>query len=288
MSFAKYQQLLLLEQSLFGLPWVAASALLALISSENEKILPSPLFFGAILLAFLSARALGMSLNRLIDYQIDAKNPRTSRRPLQIGVITPREVKWVILVATILFVGASAYLNPLCLLLSPLVLFLLFAYSFTKRFTVLCHFFLGAIHFFAPLFVWAALVGTIELTPVLLGCTLWLFIAGNDMIYALQDRAFDLSEGLKSVPARLGVKRTLLVTRLVHFAAFIPLVVLGQVAHLGSLYYFGLLCLAALYVSMHLKVARGDYNRPFFACNLYGGLFFLLFTTGALLWDPLL
>jgi 4-hydroxybenzoate polyprenyltransferase len=286
MSLVKYQQLLVLQQSLFGLPWVAAAVLFALTSPNWEGVTPPPLFWGAVLLAFLSARSLGMSLNRLIDYQIDGKNPRTSKRPLQIGLISPKEVKWVIFATTLLFTGASAYLSPLCLLLSPIVLFLLFAYSFTKRFTTLCHFFLGSIHFFAPLFVWAALLDTIALTPVLLGCTLWLFIAGNDMIYALQDQDFDRSEGLKSVPARLGLKKTLLITRLIHLAAFIPLILLGLHSHLGPIYYVGICSIALLYGCMHFQVTKGDYSRAFSTCNIYGGLLFLIFSAGALFWDP--
>ena len=265
MAIGKYQQLLVLQQSLFGLPWIIASILLAFVSKREILELPTPYFWAAIVIAFFSARALGMALNRLIDYKIDSKNPRTSRRPLQVGIISREEVKWVILVATILFILSCAFLNPLCLLLSPIVLFLLFTYSFTKRFTSLCHFVLGAIHFFAPIFAWSALTGAIDVTPVLLGCTLWLFISGNDMIYALQDRQFDMAEGLKSIPASMGVEKTLKLTRLIHFVAMIPLIVLGMVNHLSFIYYLGLFLLSLLYGYVHFRACgqRGLQPRLF-------------------------
>ncbi len=286
MNLARYQQLLLLEQSLFGLPWLVAAILFALISpGASHLIFPSPLFWAALLVAFLAARALGMSLNRLIDYQIDGKNPRTSKRPLQIGLVSRDEVKWVILATSVVFLAACAYLNPLCLLLSPIVLALLFAYSFTKRFTALCHFFLGAVHFFAPIFAWAALLGTIEITPVLIGCSLWLFIAGNDMVYALQDRDFDLQEGLRSIPARMGTKVTLRMARLIHFVALLPLITLGLISELSLVYYLGVALMAALYLYYHLRLRRkGEFEQSFTACNLYGGLLFLATSIGVAIW----
>ncbi|MDB2613686.1 putative 4-hydroxybenzoate polyprenyltransferase [Chlamydiales bacterium] len=277
---ARLNQLILLNYSLFGIPWILIATILASRTMQG-MLTKDPQFWALLILAFTAARAVGMALNRLIDVEIDAKNPRTYRRPLPLKLVTRKEVKAVIILGSFVFVFSCYFLNMLCFYLSPIVLFQLFAYSYTKRFTSFCHFFLGSIHFFAPIFAWIAITGSLSIEPLLLGFALWLLIAGNDMIYALQDLSFDAREGLKSIPVSLGVEGTWWIVRLVHLCAFALLIALGVVAKLESLYYLGVGILFLLYSYFHLN--RVNPEKMFVVCNTWGGLILLIFTLGSLL-----
>jgi 4-hydroxybenzoate polyprenyltransferase len=278
--WSKINKLTLLSQSLFGLPWILMAV--AFAYHDPKILIPSHfLFWAAFFTAFLTARILGMSLNRMIDFEIDGKNPRTKNRPLQIKIISRNEVKILIVCCTVLFVACCYYLNPLCFFLSPFVLFLLYAYSFTKRISALCHFFLGAIHFFGPIFAWIALTNSLDIRPVLLGAALWLLIAANDMVYAIQDLVFDRQEGLRSVPALLGERKTLLVAKMCHACAFLILISVGLIAHMNELYFVGVGLLIMTYIYYYRE--KFGPEMSFQQSNLIGGLILLTFTFLAVL-----
>lgn len=275
----KINKLTLLNQSLFGIPWILIAVLFAY---HDPKIaFPKGFFWVPFFLAFFTARVLGMSLNRMIDCEIDGKNPRTKKRPLQIKIISRKEVKAIIIVCTFLFALCCYFLSPLCFFLSPFILFLLYGYSYTKRFSSLCHFFLGSIHFFGPIMAWAALTNSFDIRPVLLGGVVWLLIAANDMVYAIQDLGFDRTEGLKSIPASLGVDKTFIVARTCHLVAFSLLLVLGQLENMGFTYYVGAILVAMVYLYYHSE--KRNPERTFHQCNLLGGLILLTCTALAVL-----
>lgn len=278
--WSKINQLTLLNQSLFGLPWILTAVLLVF---ENQGLPTDLLFWSLFFAAFFSARILGMSLNRMIDCAIDGKNPRTQNRPLQLKIISRKEVKGIILFSTFLFVTSCYFLNTLCFFFSPIVLFQLYVYSFAKRISSLCHFFLGSIHFMGPIFAWMALTDSLDARPLLLGLALWLFIAGNDVVYAIQDIDFDRSFQLRSIPAWLGERRALILAKICHALAFASLFTLGFIAQLDFWYDIGVLSLIMLYLYSYQCSPLHCFTR----CNMLSGLFLLTFTSISILWPHL-
>src|SRR6185437_4780614 len=213
-----------------------------------------------IVVAMAGARTAAMGFNRIIDRHIDAKNPRTANREIPAGAITLRAAWTMTLVATAVFVGAAAALGPLCLALSPVALFFLYGYSFTKRFTALCHLFLGLAIASGPAGAWIAVRGDFGWAPGLLMIAVGAWIAGFDILYALSDREFDRNAGLHSIPA---------------------LLVLASVAHLGAPYLAGVAAVIALLAYEHAIVRPSDLSRldvAFFNLNGYVSVAFFVAT----------
>ncbi len=198
------------SHTLFALPFALYAAFLA------AGGWPAPATLGKILLAMVGARSAAMAHNRLADRRIDAANPRTASRALPSGALSVGFVQVFLAASVALFVAAAASLNRLTFLLSPVALALLFLYSYTKRFTALSHFVLGLCLALAPVGAWIAVRGSVEWLPILLGLAVLFWTAGFDVIYSLQDEEFDRSAGLRSIPARLGARRALVVSALLH------------------------------------------------------------------------
>jgi 4-hydroxybenzoate polyprenyltransferase len=226
-----------------------------------------------------------MGFNRLADENIDARNPRTAGRELPTGRLSRREVWLFVAVSAAALVGASAMLNPLCLALSPLALAIVLGYSYTKRFTSLSHLVLGLALGIAPVGAWLAVRGRFDAAPVVLAFAVLAWVAGFDTIYACQDVEFDRREGLRSLPARLGVARALLVARLLHAAAVGLLAALYVLVPLHPVYLAGVATVAALLVYEHSLVSPGDLSRvnaAFFAVNGWISVGYFLFVIAAL------
>lgn len=294
MNIAIFSRLVMIEQSLFCLPWVVASVLLALMvrapmQQQLLSTLPSLSLCFWIVIAFTAARTAGMALNRLIDRHIDAANPRTALRPLQKGEITVKQVSMLSIVSLALFVGACAKINHLCLLLSPIVVILLCLYSYSKRYTALSHFVLGSIHFFSPIFAWAAVTNTLAWPPVFLGTAIWASIAGSDIIYALQDRQFDLEHDLHSIPAAIGVKRSIMLSKFLHALTAIFLVLIGFSLDLGPLFFAACAGIVGVYYYFHRLIDNDTSKiyRLFFYCNSTVVLVFMFSVMGIFLWRAL-
>ena len=186
------------SHTIFALPFAFTGAVLA------ARGVPT-LYQGFwIMMAMVGARTAAMGLNRLIDAEIDARNPRTSGRALPAGLLGKGTVAACVAVAVALLIYAASRLNPLCLYLSPIALFFLVLYSYCKRFTSLAHVVLGLCLGAAPVGAWIAIRGTVELPAVLLGCSVLFWSAGFDILYALQDLEFDRASGLHSIPVVLG------------------------------------------------------------------------------------
>ena len=208
-----------------------------------------------ILVAFLSARTGANALNRVIDAKIDAKNPRTATRQLPQGLMNKTEILIFVLICFAIMVFASWKLNFICFILSPIALFLMTIYSYTKRFTWMCHIVLGITSAAAPVGAWLAVTGKISLIPLVMGAANTLWVAGFDIIYGAQDYDFDTKNGIHSIPAKFGVKNALYISSVFHVLAVIFLFIVGLLApQLGIIYYVGLLINVVLFIIQHRLV----------------------------------
>jgi 4-hydroxybenzoate polyprenyltransferase len=264
------------EHTIFALPFALAAAAIA---ARGHGL--SVARVAGIIVAMAGARTAAMGFNRIADRHIDAKNPRTARRELPAGAVTLRAAWTLTLVAAATFVAAAAFLGPLCLALSPVALVFLFGYSFTKRFTFLCHLFLGLAISSGPAGAWIAVRGDFGLVPGLLMIAVACWIAGFDILYALADRDFDRGAGLHSIPARFGVTGALVISAALHAVTLGALLALASVAHLGAPYLVGVAIVAALLVYEHAIVRPSDLSRldaAFFTLNGYVSVVFFVAT----------
>ena len=264
------------SHTIFALPFALAAAAIA----ARGVGLPLPRLL-AIVVAMAGARTAAMGFNRIVDRQIDARNPRTAARELPTGQVS-LAAAWVLtLGSAALFVGAAAALGPLCLALSPVALALLFGYSFTKRFTFLCHVFLGLAIAAGPAGAWIAVRGDFSLAPGLLMIAVATWIGGFDILYAIADTDFDRAAGLHSIPARFGIPAALLVSGALHLITVGALAILAPVAGLGIPYLVGVGIILALLTWEHAIVTPTDLSRlnvAFFSLNGYVSVAFLAAT----------
>ncbi len=278
-SFRLLSENIKFEHTIFALPFAYLGSILA------AGGLPSPWIFFWVTVAMAAARTAAMSFNRYIDRHIDARNPRTARRPIPAGKLSARSVLVTALLSLVVLVIAAAQLNPLCLLLSPLAVIALVGYSYTKRFTVLCHVALGATDAIAPAGGWLAVRPSFELPMLLLAFAVGVWIGGFDMLYACQDVEFDRREGLYSAPARYGVAAGLLMARICHVLMVVALVALGIILGLGWPFYIGLLATVGLLIYEHSLVNPDDLSRinlAFFNVNGYIAVTLFVFTLASL------
>ncbi|GIX05727.1 MAG: 4-hydroxybenzoate octaprenyltransferase [Candidatus Poribacteria bacterium] len=274
------------EHTIFALPFAVMSAFFAAGGWPE----PRSLFW--ILVAMIGARSAAMAFNRLVDAEFDAENPRTARRAIPAGLISPRAVALFTAISSGLLVVAAWQLNPLALALSPLALVIVLGYSFTKRFTTLSHLWLGFSLSVAPMGAWIAIRGRFEPFPFLLVGIVLLWVAGFDIIYACQDVEFDRRKGLYSVPARLGVGPALALSAAFHAAMYallwaLPRFARGYGIHLGALYTAGVAVVGVLLLYEHLIVRPSDLSRvnaAFFTMNGLVSLLLMLVCVADVLW----
>lgn len=252
---ALFLELIKFPHTIFALPFALTGAVLAAEGiPDGEKV-----FW--ILVAMVGARTGAMGANRLADMDLDAVNPRTALRPLTRGVIRPVTVLAVVIFSFVLLVFAAGRLNRLCLLLSPVAIGLTVFYSYTKRFTAWSHVVLGLCLAGAPIGAWIAVLGRIDLPPLVLGLAVLFWVAGFDILYALADIEFDRARQLHSIPARLGGEAAMRISLLFHLAVPVLLGVLGRLLHLGPVYYLGILIVVLLLVYEHATVRRHGLKR---------------------------
>jgi 4-hydroxybenzoate polyprenyltransferase len=256
------------EQTLFSLPFVVLSGLLASAGVMGSVTVR----FAWIVLALVAARSCAMAANRFADAFIDRGNPRTARRAVPAGRVSRGAMGAFALAMLGVFLFAAAQLNTLCLALSPVALLFLIGYSWTKRFTPLCHIWLGVTIGIAPLGAWAGMTGSLASpTPWCLFAAVATWIAGFDVIYACPDVEIDVRDGLRSIPQTLGVPRAFRVSEVLHVLTVLAFVAVGLVTpSLGVAWWIGLGIGAALLVYEHRIVRPGDYRRmatAFFRVN---------------------
>lgn len=265
------------EHTLFALPFALMSAVIA------AHGLPSWSVLGWILLAMVGARSAAMTMNRIIDAAIDAKNPRTATRAIPAARISLAQAWLFTVVMSLLFIYAAFRLNTLALWLSPVALLWVFGYSFTKRFTSFCHLWLGLGLAIAPMGAWIAVQGHFNLLPMVLAAAVALWTAGFDVFYSLQDIAFDREQHLNSIPVRFGVVRSLQISKAMHIVMLLMMIWVGLIGAMGVLYWLGLAVVAVLMAVVHRQVNPKDLSRinmAFFTINGWVGVITLLFTAG--------
>ncbi len=252
-------------------------ALSAVILGNSVRPLTVGVLFWVVV-ALVSARSAAMVMNRIADKDYDALNPRTRERVLITGQVTIWQAWAWLLAACALFVLAAWMLNPLCLKLSPVALIWVLGYSFSKRFTALCHIWLGLATALAPLGAWLAVAGQFSWGAVVLAFSCAGWVAGFDVIYACQDIDFDQERGLNSLPARLGLGRALWVSRGLHAFAMLGFFLVGLIFGLGRVYFGGVGVIAAILLLEQVLVARRLANVPmaFFTLNGLISILYLL------------
>jgi 4-hydroxybenzoate polyprenyltransferase len=277
--FVMTLEMIMFEHSVFALPFALTGAVLAWRSGGyGLDGLGWKLVW--IVVAMAGARSAAMAFNRVLDAQIDARNPRTSGRHIPAGLLSARFAWGFIAVSAAVLVLAAAMLNPLCLKLSPVALAVVMFYSWTKRFTAFSHLVLGFSLGIAPAAAWIAITGRLDLPILWLTAAVTLWTAGFDIIYSCQDYDFDRATGLHSIPARLGIAGALIAARLFHVAMIICLAALAATLQLGALAWTGIAVTAALLAWEHSLVKADDLSRvnaAFFTVNGWVSLLFFVF-----------
>ncbi|MBO8163007.1 MAG: UbiA family prenyltransferase [Brevibacillus sp.] len=256
------------EHTIFALPFAFMGAVLGNIVVEDTWPTWWEIFW--VTMAMVGARSAAMSLNRVIDRYIDAKNPRTANRAIPAGLISITEVVLFILLSFALLFFAAYQLNDLAVKLLPLAVFVLILYSYTKRFTWACHFVLGVAIGFGPLGGWIATTGQVDATALLLFATVMLWTAGFDIIYACQDTDFDREQGLYSIPSRFGIATALMIARGCHLLTVVGLFALFLKAALSIWFLLGVVIAALILVYEHSLVKPTDLSKldvAFFTMN---------------------
>lgn len=264
-----------IEHSVFALPFAYMSALTAMALHNDKQVDWSTLLW--ITVAMVGARTFAMAANRILDRHIDARNPRTANRELVTGAVSLQTAWAGAAVALVVFLGAAALLNPLCLALAPLAVVPLIVYPYAKRFTNWPHAILGIAQLIGPVGAWLGVTGTLDGSgPAwVLGAAVGLWIGGFDLIYACQDVEIDREIGVHSTPARYGVRFALIASSVAHVVTFALFVWFGVLVGFGWLWWVGLALTAAAFIYEHAIVKTDDLsrvNRAFFTANGFVGI----------------
>jgi 4-hydroxybenzoate polyprenyltransferase len=268
-SLARILTFIRFSHTVFALPFALGATFVA------ARGVPSARLLALVIVEMVFARTAAMTFNRLADWEIDKKNPRTAGRH---KLVSHRTAVALLVISSAAFVAVAGLINLPCLIFSPLALIILFFYSLTKRFTSLSHFFLGLALGISPIGAWLAVTGRLALPPFVLCAAVLLWVAGFDLIYATQDAEFDRKSGMRSLVVTLGTPATLMLAQWLHIAMWLLLIAFGHVAHLGHLYNIGLaLILPALVYEHHTaqKMDLAAINLAFFYSNAFVGLVFV-------------
>lgn len=226
--------------------------------------------FGLVILCMIFARNAAMGFNRYADRNIDAKNARTAVREIPAGKISPTSALWFVIVNAALFIATTYFINTICFYLSPVALSVILGYSITKRFTALCHIILGLGLSLAPIGAYLAVMGRFDMEPLWFSFAVLFWVSGFDIIYALQDTEFDELQKLHSIPAWLGKKKALNLSKFLHLCSATCIWIAGVMGKFGTLYYIGALIFTGLLIYQHTQVKHDDLtkvNRAFFTTN---------------------
>ena len=266
-NIGNYFSLVKISHTLFSLPFAMIGLFLAFKESGEPFRLTSLLL---VILCVLFARNAAMAFNRYADLEIDSRNPRTSSRELPRKIISRPAALAFIIINAFLFMGSAFLLNKMCFLLSPVALLVVLGYSLTKRFTALSHLFLGLGLSLAPIGAYIAVTAHFALVPVMFSLSVIFWVAGFDIIYAMQDVAFDQSEHLRSIPVLLGKKNALVLSAVFHTISVGFLVAAGILGPFGMVFWAGMAVYTGLIIYQHLLVRPNDLSRvnlAFFTLN---------------------
>jgi 4-hydroxybenzoate polyprenyltransferase len=244
--------------------------------------------FLLIVLCMVSARSAAMGFNRWLDKNFDAKNPRTAIREIPAGIISANSALIFVVTNCVAFILFTWFINPICFFLSPVALFVILFYSYTKRFTPLCHLVLGLGLSLAPIGAYLAITGRFHALPVMFSFAVLFWVSGFDIIYALQDIDFDISQNLYSIPVVLGKKRALRVSELLHFLSAALVISAGFLATFGLLYWVGVVIFSGMLIYQHSIVKPDDLRRvnlAFMTANGVASVVFALFVIADILFN---
>lgn len=231
------------------------------ITSTQPLLLLFVKYFGLVILCMVFARSAAMAFNRYLDRKFDAMNPRTAIREIPKGLITPANALTFTIVCSVLFIATTFFINSLCFFLSPVALAVILGYSYTKRFTPLCHLVLGLGLSLAPIGAYLAVTGAFALLPILFSFAVLFWVSGFDIIYALQDEEFDRSNNLKSIPEWLGKRNALVVSRMLHMLSAAVIIFAGYYAMFGWLYWVGAAIFCGMLIYQHRLVKPDDLRK---------------------------
>lgn len=276
-----YLSLIKFSHTIFAMPFALVGMFLGMRDSELAW---SNVLFAQVIGAMILARSAAMAFNRYLDADIDTANPRTREvREIPRGVISQQQALVFVILASLGFVAVTATINPLVLTLSPVALLVILGYSYTKRFTALCHVVLGIGLGLAPIGAYLAVTGVFHWVPVLIALAVVTWVSGFDVIYSLQDQSFDRDMGLHSLPVKLGGARALRLAATLHTAAIVLLALAGYLGHFGWLYGLGWAIFSVMIVRQHRLVTANDLTRVNLAFFTFNGIASLVFGLFAIL-----
>jgi len=280
----KYLSLVKFSHTIFALPFAIIGFVLGVM--QEEKIQHSLSFlqrygykFLFVLVCMITARNAAMAFNRYLDRHFDALNPRTAIREIPKGEIAAKNALLFVIVNCLLFVAATFFLNNSCFYLAPVALFVILFYSYTKRFTALCHLVLGLGLSFAPIGAYLAVVGKFDILPVIFSLIVLFWVSGFDIIYALQDESFDASQKLHSIPVYLGKSKALLLSRTLHCICAILIIVAGVVGTFNWLFIIAAIGFIAMLVFQQMLVKPNDLSKVNLAFMTSNGIASVVFAT---------
>ncbi len=291
-SVKNYFSLVKFSHTIFALPFAligfflsvahggffaSQSSLVPTIFLQNET---ASLFlkFLLVVICMVSARSAAMGFNRWLDKNFDAKNPRTAIREIPAGIISPNKALRFVIVNCLVFITCTWFINTICFLLSPVALFIILFYSYTKRFTALCHVVLGLGLALAPIGAYLAVTGKFDVLPILFSFTVLFWVSGFDIIYALQDVEFDQSHQLYSIPAVLGKGRALKVSRVLHVASAAMVIVAAFVGSFGLFYWLGVAVFVGMLIYQQSIVKPNDLSKVNLAFMTANGIASVIFS----------
>ena len=277
-----YSRLVKFEHTIFALPFALTGFFMALQETSSSVSLK---LLALVLLCMVFARNAAMGFNRYLDREFDKLNPRTAVREIPAGILEPKSVLFFVVANSVLFIVTTLFINTLCFYLSPVALFVILFYSYTKRFTPLCHFVLSLGLAIAPIGAYLAVAGKFNWMPLLLSAVVFFWVSGFDIIYALQDEEFDKSQNLKSVPSLLGKRRALNVAKLIHLVSAVLVLAIAFLMPAGIVQWIGSVVFISLLLYQHLLVKHDNLSKvnfAFFTMNgvasvIYGALMILGF-----------
>jgi 4-hydroxybenzoate polyprenyltransferase len=230
-----------------------------------------------VIACMITARSAAMAFNRYLDRQFDAKNPRTAIREIPAGIITEKNALYFTILMCILFIACTFFINRICFYLSPVALFVILFYSYTKRFTFLCHLVLGIGLSLAPIGAYLAVTGEFARLPILFSIAVVCWVSGFDIIFALQDEAFDKENNLYSMPSVLGKANALHISEVLHAIAALAICYAGYYGHFGWLYWIGATFFCGMLIYQHLIVKPNDLSRVNIAFMTANGIASVVF-----------
>lgn len=279
-SISNYLSLVKFAHTVFAMPFALIGFFYGLKTINYDLQRPWWILFVLVILCMVFARSAAMAFNRWLDAEYDAKNPRTVIREIPGGIISKRHAMIFVIFNCIAFIITTYFINVMCLALAPVALFVVLFYSYTKRFTPLCHLVLGLGLSLSPIGAYIAVTGHFALVPVLFSLSVLFWVSGFDIIYALQDESFDKENNLRSVPSWLGASRALHVSEFLHFLSAVAVIEAGIVGTFSWLYSIGVVLFIFFLIYQHILVKPKDLskvNKAFFSANGIASVVFCLF-----------